>query len=234
MIVLYQFPMSARHKVPNFSPFCTKIETYLRMVNLPYRTQPTLPSKAPKKKLPYIVDDGGATVADSVLIIDYLKKKYGDPLDEKLDAQQRALAQAVRCMLEEHLYFCVLYDRWVVDENFPKVRDAFFDSVPALLRKLIANMARKRIRKTAYRQGIGRHTREEVYAFGIADITAFTQLLGGKDYLLGGEASSADAFAYAIFANLLWGPLDSPLTRYTAAQPTLVAYCERIKKRFYA
>jgi glutathione S-transferase len=231
MIVLHQFP--APPALPNYSPFCMKVETYLRMTALPYRVKSTLPSKAPKKKLPYITDDG-ATVADSVLIIEYLKKKYGDPLDAGLSDAQRAQMQALRCLLEEHLYFCALHDRWVVEANFPVVRDAFLGFMPRLMRKFVGNMVRKTMRKTSYRQGIGRHSDAEIYAFGIADLAALTELLADKPYFFGNEPASIDASAYAMLVNLLWGPVDSPLTRYAGSQPTLVAYCERIKKRYYA
>jgi len=231
MIVLHQFPAPAQ--LPNYSPFCMKVETYLRMTGLPFRLQSTLPSKAPKKKLPFITDDG-ATVADSVLILDYLKKKYGDPLDAGLTPAQRARMLALRCMLEEHLYFCALHDRWVVDENFPAVREAFLGFMPSLLRRFVGNIIRKSMRKTSYRQGIGRHSLKEIYAFGTADLAALAELLGENDYVMGSEPTSIDASAYALLGNFLWGPVDSPLTRDAASQPRLVAYCERMKRRYYA
>ena len=36
VITLYQPPSA--WGIPSLSPFCTKVETYLRMVDLPYRT----------------------------------------------------------------------------------------------------------------------------------------------------------------------------------------------------
>ena len=83
MIILHQFPPA--FDLPNASPFCMKLELYLRMAGLPYRNRYTLElHRAPKGKLPWI-DDDGTTVADSGFIIEYLKGKYGDPLDGKLD-----------------------------------------------------------------------------------------------------------------------------------------------------
>src|SRR5215467_2268822 len=75
MIKLYQF--NPAWGLPNPSPFCMKVETYLRMVGLPYEVvNGAMPFKAPKKKLPYI-EDGAQVVADSGFIVDYLKKTYG-------------------------------------------------------------------------------------------------------------------------------------------------------------
>ena len=57
MITLHQFPSA--WGLPNASPFCMKVETYLRMCNLPYTTVNVLnPAKGPKGKLPYITRRG--------------------------------------------------------------------------------------------------------------------------------------------------------------------------------
>lgn len=84
MIKLHQFP--PLWGLPNASPFCMKVETWLRMAALPYETAVVFnPAKAPKGKLPFITDNG-KVVADSGLIIDYLKETYGDKLDGGLSA----------------------------------------------------------------------------------------------------------------------------------------------------
>lgn len=106
MITLYQFPLA--FGLPNASPFCLKLELlYLRMTGLPYRNRYTLDlQRAPKGKLPWI-DDAGTAVADSGLIVDYLKHKFGDPLDNGLTPLQRARALAITRLFEEHLYWAM-------------------------------------------------------------------------------------------------------------------------------
>jgi hypothetical protein len=84
MITLHQFART--WDIPNLSHFCTKIETYLRMAQLPYQIVETLPLKAPRGKLPYI-EDNGKKIADSRLIIHYLKSTYCDPLDTHLSIE---------------------------------------------------------------------------------------------------------------------------------------------------
>ena len=82
VIVLHQF--APAFGLPNASPFCMKLETYLRLAGLPYRlANDGDVFKAPKGKLPYI-DDDGTLVADSSFIIDHLKARYGDRLDTAL------------------------------------------------------------------------------------------------------------------------------------------------------
>ncbi|MGB2943431.1 MAG: glutathione S-transferase N-terminal domain-containing protein, partial [Candidatus Macondimonas sp.] len=81
MIQFYQ--LKRTWGIPNLCHFCCKTETYLRMAALPYEVNATLPLMAPKGKLPYIVD-GSARMGDSRFIVRYLKKTYGDHLDQQL------------------------------------------------------------------------------------------------------------------------------------------------------
>lgn len=231
MITLHQF--APVWGLPNASPFCMKIETYLRMAGLPYRTQVVFnPAKAPKGKLPYLVD-GTRTVADSSFILEYLKGTYGDPLDAHLGPAERAQGLALQRLLEDHLYWCALYDRWALDENWAMVKPAFFGSLPPGIRALVAWLARRRQLSALHGQGIGRHTTEEVTALGSADLTTLSDALADRPFFLGERPTSLDASAYALVANLLNAPIDSALTRRARAFGNLVAYAERMKQRYY-
>ena len=54
-IRLFQFPRM--FSVPNLSPFCCKLETWLRIAGIPYEVVDTPnPRNAPKGKLPFIED----------------------------------------------------------------------------------------------------------------------------------------------------------------------------------
>jgi glutathione S-transferase len=80
------------------SPFVTKVDVYLRLTNLPFKVVPFSMESfkaAPKGKLPYIVDED-ETIADSSVIIDYLKQKYGDPLDARLSPTLKAAGHAIK------------------------------------------------------------------------------------------------------------------------------------------
>ena len=62
-VKLYQFPPA--WGLPNPSPFCMKLEVFLRLAEIPYEvvTWPD-PRKAPKGKLPFIEHEG-TRIADS-------------------------------------------------------------------------------------------------------------------------------------------------------------------------
>jgi len=232
MIKLHQF--APAFGLPNASPFCMKLENYLRMTGLPY----TLVNsgdvlKAPKRKLPYI-DDDGTIVSDTSFIIDYLKSKYGDPLDAALSPRDRAIATAFQRLLEENLYWAVVQTRWVQDDGWALTKSAFFDALPVPLRWIVPPLARRGILSEMRGQGMGRHSAEEIHAIGCRDLTALADFLADKPYMLGEQPSSLDASGYAFLANLLWAPVDSPIRRHALARPELEAYCQRMKARYYA
>lgn len=231
-ITLYQFPTA--FGLPNASPFCMKIETYLRMAGIAYASRYGMYQlRAPKKKLPYI-DDDGRIVADSHLIIDYLKSAYGDRLDAALTPAQRAQGTSILRLLEDSLYWVLLYARWIDELGWPLTRQAFFGALPVPLRGFVPLLARRGMAQQLYAQGSGRHQREEIYNIGRADIAALSLLLGEQPYFLGAEPSSVDAAAYAFLANILDVPLDMPLLHEARANANFPAYCARMRARYYA
>src|SRR5687768_686806 len=79
--------------MPNFSPFCTKLETYLRMTRISHEIRDADLRKAPKGKVPY-VDIDGKLIGDTRLIIDYLNRKHTNALDSHLTPEQHAIGHA--------------------------------------------------------------------------------------------------------------------------------------------
>lgn len=231
MIRLYQFHPA--FGLPNASPFCMKLETYLRMAELPYEIVPAAgPMKAPKGKMPYIEDNGKA-IGDSGLIIEYLKATYGDRLDSHLTPLERATGLGLRRLMEENLYWALLYTRWIEPECWPIVKAAFFSRLPPPFKWFVPYLARRGLVKEMHGHGMGRHSRAEIYAIGNADITALADFLGDKTFFLGDRPASLDATAYAFLANILWGPGDSLLKRHAAKFPNLDAYYRRMKAKYY-
>lgn len=231
MIKLYQFPTA--WSLPNPSPFCMKLETYLRMAKLPFEIVTVVdPRKALKGKLPIISDDG-KKIADSGFIIDYLQQKYGVPLDGHLTAMQKAEALAVRRMLEEHLYWIIVYSRWIDNRYWPITKEAFFGKLKKPLYYFIPQLIQRKTRQDLYRQGIGRHSTAEVYQLGIDDLHALSTLLEQNDFCMGDQPASIDASVYAFLMGIIQPPIHSPLQDYAKSQPHFFSYCERMAQMFY-
>jgi len=129
-------------------------------------------------------------------------------------------------MVEEHLYYVLLWTRWMTDEGWAMTRPAFFGTLPVL-----PALVRRKMRRDLVGQGVGRHGADEIVARGREDINALAQGLGAQRFFAGDEPGAIDATVYAFLANLLWVPLDAPLRHHLAAQPALVAYCERLRDR---
>ncbi|MCG8510834.1 MAG: glutathione S-transferase family protein [Rhodospirillales bacterium] len=232
MIRLFQFPPV--FDLPTGSSFCLKVETYLRMTGLEFETVTIAdPRKSPKGKLPYI-EDGGRTVADSRFILDHLKATYGDPLDDSLSEQQRILAGALIRLIEESLYFAVMYSRWVDPAGWAAMREPFFAAIPAPLRPLFAAMVRAGVVKALKGQGTGRLNAEEVLALAASDFHTLAEALGGKPYFLGEAASSLDASAYGLLAQVLFVPAETGIKKQLLVHDNLCAFCDRVRQAHYA
>lgn len=232
MIKLYQFART--WGLPNLGQFNVKVETYLRIADIPYEIVETLPLKGPKGKLPYI-EDNGKKIADSTFIIDYLKETYGDSLDSKLTPEEKAVALAMQRLLEEHLYWVGMYTRWLyTDENWQTNKKAIFSVMPPVARDIAAFVYRRFIIAKQIRgHGMGRHKAEEIFSLGEADLNALSDFLGDKPYFMGNDPTSVDASAFGILINTVDGPIESPVKEYGREKANLVAYCDRILEQYY-
>jgi glutathione S-transferase len=230
MIILHQGP--AAWGVANISPYCVKLESYLRMVGVPYTSRAADFRKAPKGKIPFIEEDG-KLLGDSQHIIEHLKRKHGDPLDAKLSAEDVAKGHALRRMLEESTYWHIIQVRWADEEGWRVCRPIFEALFPPIVGKVVVPMIRRKTVQRLHSQGLGRHRPEEILEMGKADVSAVAALLGDKPYLLGDEPSSFDATVYAFLVSILAFPVDSPFRRYTQEQQNLVRYVERFQQRYF-
>ena len=204
------------------------------MTNLPYQVAANADVlKAPKKKLPYI-EDQGRIIPDSSFIINYLKDTYGDPLDRHLTAEQKATMLGMQRLMEENLYWVIFYSRWVEEDTWQIVKKAYFAHLPRPLQWVIPNMVRRSALRDMYGQGIGRHNRDEVYDIGIQDVQAISDFLGDKPFLMGDKPTSLDATGYGTLVNLLRASVSSPLKDYAMGLKNLSAYCDRIHTRYWA
>jgi glutathione S-transferase len=230
-VKLYQFPTSLG--VPNLSPFCMKVEVYLRLAGIDYEIKWTpLPMKGPLGKLPFIEDDGKRT-PDSSSIIDYLDQKYDVKLDAHLSAEQRAQAHVLDRMLGEHTYFALLYCRWIDPGVWPVTRKAFFGAIPPGVRGAVARLAQRGTKARLKGHGLGLHAPQEIYRRVAQDLDALAAILGEQRYVLGDRPSRIDATVYAFLANMWEVQIDSPLKPLVARHRNLVAYCERMRERCF-
>jgi glutathione S-transferase len=223
--------------LPDASPFVTKLETYLRMTRQPYETVIGNVRKAPRGQLP-VVEIDGKVVSDSTVIIDQLEAARAEKLDARMDPKQRAVAVAFKSMLEEHLYFGMLFMRWATDEGWAVFEVGLRETlgtmgVPALMRGVVAKTARKYTVARTHTQGMGRKPRAEVVAVCSDLVDAFAVQLGDKPYFCGNEVTTYDATGYAFLGGVLCPAFDNELRRHAATKNNVVSYVNRMKDQYW-
>lgn len=230
-IRLFQFEPA--WDLPSPSPFCLKLETFLRMNRLPYEVVPgARMEQAPKGGLPYIEFEG-QPLGDSGFIITFLKQRFAINPDASLSAVELAVAHAIRRMLEEHMYWVMTYSRWLEPDNAPTLRQALFGGLPPEVAETVFAQIKEQVRANIFGHGLGRHNREEMYSLAVDDLAALSAFLGDKPYVMGDEPATIDATAYGFLAALLVPPIASPLKDAALALPNLMAYTERMRSRYF-
>lgn len=228
-ITLYGFPRS--WGLPNMSPYCMKVETYLRLAGVEHRRAVGDLRVAPRGQMPYaLVDD--ATIGDSDAIIDAVIRKTGVDLDRGLSAARRAEHRCLARMLEESTVWVLRYGRFI-DSGYEDLRD-FMDAIlPAGARLLLRPMIRRAMRQALQAQGLGRYSRDEIYAFGRRDLDAVADLLGDRPFFGGDSPTRVDCTVFAFTASFLCEHARSPMTDHVSSRPTLVRYTERMRARAF-
>ena len=232
MLTLHQLPPLDR--APSLSPFCMKVETYLRMANISYETVRTLDaSNAPKGKLPFIEEDGHR-LGDSYFIIEHLKRTREPALDARMTTTEHATALAFSRMLDEHLYWAIVHSRWFDERFSSRMIEIFLGALPADQRSAVATMALDALTKTLHAHGLGRHSSDEIVERGKADISAMVGLLADRPFMLGEDPTTLDASTYAYLSNLIDVDMDTALRAHAMSYPTLLAYSQRMRSRYFS
>lgn len=219
--------------LPDPSPFCMKGIILMEMSGLPYARVRGNLRKAPKGKFPVLYDDGQA-IPDTSFIRLHLERKHGIDFDKGLSAEQRGVAWAVEKLLEDHLYWMVVQERWANPDNFDRGPRRFFDAVPAPLRPLVVAMVKRKIRSNLQGHGIGRHSDAERLALARRTLESLAAILGGKPYLTGPDPCGGDATLSAFMIAGLCEIFESPLREALREHANLVAYASRMRERYFS
>ncbi|XP_067098280.1 failed axon connections homolog [Osmerus mordax] len=230
-IILHQFSRP-QTGAPSLSPACLKMETYLRMVDLPYQNY--FDGKlSPQGKMPWI-EYNRQQVCGTEFIIDFLEAKLGVSLNSRLSPQERALSRAIIKMVEEHFYWTMAYCQWVDRLEDTQRLLALSGPLSDSLRWIFAHLTSGIVRREMYGHGIGRFSKEEVYALMEKDMRTLATLLGDKRYLMGSQLTTVDAAVFSHLAPAMWTlPGSRPEQLIKGELINLAMYCERIRRRFW-
>jgi glutathione S-transferase len=94
---------------------------------------------------------------------------------------------------------------------------------------LVVPLIRRSLRATLHGQGLGRHDRQTLYQFGIADIAALGHWLGARTFCFGYETPTVvDLCLAAFIGGIIRQPWHNPLTLATSKYGNLIAHFERV------
>jgi glutathione S-transferase len=224
--------------VPDPSPFCVKLESFLKLNNIPYDPLPFDPKtsfkQAPKGKIPYVIFEDGRIMGDSTMIINYLCEVHNIDMDAPLSAEQRATSFACRRMLDEHFYWAGLYSRWLDEPGWHHTKEILFGSIPSFVRGPVSSFMRKGVRASARGQGMARHSREEVYARAEKDMGALSVILDKDAYFFQAQQPTLlDLWTHAFMINVIRPPIDSPLKDAALRHSNLCDHADRLHNLIY-
>lgn len=215
------------------SPFCLKVDAFLRMTGIPHTSvTASTPFGGPKRKAPWIEHDG-RTLGDSTFIIAYLIDRFGVDPDAGLSADQRGRAVAIQRLVEENLYWVMVFDRWVRDENWSVLKPSVLGQVPSVVRTVIAPIARRGVKGQLRGHGMGLHSPEEIETIARRDLEALAGMLGDRDWFLGDSPTLVDATVFSLLANIRYVAFASPMKAMIDSHPNLAAHVDRFRARFY-
>ncbi|PIO68273.1 hypothetical protein TELCIR_09941 [Teladorsagia circumcincta] len=224
IVYLYQFPRSPC--IPNVSPFCLKIETFLKANKIPYEVRTILMGRSQYGLLPFI-ELNGEHIADSQIIMERLKEHF--KVKPLLLPKDEAIARTIDRLADNHTFF-VQYQFKVLEQ-----KNDFFTATlreigtPKLLLPVIAYLFR---RKAANRvaASLGHFSTEDFKMFLKKDYDAYRDILGDQKFLFGDEISPVDCTVFGQLATTLYVPSASYGKDLLKEEyPTLVAYLDRIR-----
>jgi glutathione S-transferase len=228
-LTIYAFPRS--WGLPNMSPYCAKLETWLRLAGIPHERAIGDLRKAPRGQMPYARLDG-ELIGDSDQIIDRMIARTGVDLDARVPEAERGRQRALARMLEESTVWVLRYGRFV-DAGYADLR-LFMDAIlPPGLRVLLKPKIRGDMRKALHAQGLGRYSRDEIYAMGRRDLDAVAAELGDRPFFGGERPSRLDCTVFGFVGNFLCEHARSPMTEHVGSLPSLVAHTERMRERAF-
>lgn len=226
MITIFQFPPAFGLPV-SVSPYCAKLEAYLRLTGRKYATAVGDVRKSPNKAVPYVTGLGDGLVADSHDIISELERQ-GPTLDEGLSTEDAELGFRLERRAESDLYFACLHARFVEDAGWAHQKATVKALVPWVLSPILVPVIRssqvKKCRENDFPDA-GSYPRAESAADEIAE------QLGDKPFLFGDDPRIADCSVWANLLQNAYTPSANPARDAVRGSSKLVDYIERFAKR---
>ncbi len=224
MITLYQFPPAFGLPV-SVSPYCAKVELYLRLTGREYETAKGNLFKSPNRLVPYVRWPDGTLGADSAEIIARLEKE-GPALDEGFEGGP--LVPEIEVLAAGVHYFAALYARFGEDEGWAHQKAAVKAIVPRVLAPILCPLIRKSQIKRCTDAGFTGH---EAYERANAGLARISEVLGEGPFLFGDAPRTVDCSVWGSLVQVVSTFSPNPSRDALRADERLVAYVHRLAER---
>jgi len=241
MVYLFQYTRSP--VIPSISPFCLKLESWLKLHGIKYQNVDHKCKFRSKKGMLPFIELNGEEIADSNIVIDTLSKKFEKSMPAELTQDQKNVQHAMIAMVENHLHWTVVYWKSKDVDNILKgyklnLQSAIGSKAPASLLNFYFKytFCRKGMKKVRS-NGMGAHTPEEIENFGKKDLQTLSEMLGDKEFFFGDEPAMLDLVVFSHVAQLVMVDKEysCPLRDYLEADcKNLVGLVNRMKDRCWA
>ncbi|CAJ0572560.1 unnamed protein product, partial [Mesorhabditis spiculigera] len=234
VVYLFQFPRIK--ELPNISPFCLKVESFLRLHGIKHEVKETNKVRTRQGLLP-MIELNGRQIEDSGAIISHLRKHFNiqDYSDEKEAAQGRAIAKAC-----DYYTFNVTYKYKLLDNPKKMVAvilaavkgSGFVKSIASVfLTKNLSGKAKNRIGSSIGIWPDGTH--EEMLREDLRMYESLLKNFAGHNFF-GDKITEADLTVWSHLAILLYLPYDIlPKKLLQEEFPHTKSFIERIREKLW-
>ncbi|CAJ0604715.1 unnamed protein product [Cylicocyclus nassatus] len=228
-VYLYQFPRSP--VVPNLSPFCLKVETFLRANQIKYEVIGSYRQYRSSRGLLPFVELNGQRIEDSQVILWELQRHF--KLEDGLTGTERGTARALERMVDVSTFYALLYDKSVL--NAPAFMSRTVSGLP--LPGFISNFLAKKFSQTIKKRVngvLGGLPRENLKELLRRDIRAIDDVLQDNKFLFGGKMTVTDCAVFAQLATTFYLPYRQLITDLLEDEfPRVRHYLQRIRQHYY-
>lgn len=231
VVYLGTYPREMTKQVPNLSPYCVKVETWLRMHHIEYEVFPAR-RRSRKNSTPYIFFNG-KEYSDSNFIIDFLTDYFKlDPTDG-LSPEMQGVARAYGKMVDENTSWTYMLYRFVWHQ--PSFARVFRPQGPWFLSEILRRNIGRYIKEKAIYHGIGRNTPEEIEEIARRDLRAISNWLGKKNFFMGDKATKVDATIFGHLCQVAYVDMPYPHKKIMRDDyPNLLDYLDRVKSEYWS
>lgn len=227
---LITFPGDARFA--SNSPFCLKAMCLLEMAKVDWQPEMVQDFGAlPLGKVP-VARVGDTMIPDSHNIQAYLESKGADFMPG-LSRIEKAATHALTRTVEESLRLGLVHDRWLNEDCWVVMKEAFFGAVPEPMRAQAADEARGHVRAGLMSEGIARFSPNDRQARFDNDLEVIDAKLDGKQFLFGDTPTAADAAVAPVLDMILNLPVATDLRKAVEARPAFAPYVARVREAIY-